>query len=326
MMTVNVFRSRLEDLMPAVELDFQPTPGFGPWAVLFSEKTRAFPAKANLHLLNFLITRYSEPGSIVVDPMAGTYSTCVMAALMGRVGVGVEIEEEYYRWGLETKERVERAGLLGERGEMVVMRGDARRLAELLRHIRGHVALVLFSPPYGDTDLSGGDPSRRLERLVAAGYDPRDYIHGRAANTVLRHYGMGRPSEGNIGRLPLGDPGLLESEAKSLQHLYRRLLGSRGRPTYLSEMLIVYHNCHQILRDGGRVAVIVKPYMKERRVVDIPHITRLLLERCGFALEAVYKLRLQGQSLWRHLHYRHEPSVPRILHEYVLVCRKPVSP
>jgi tRNA G10 N-methylase Trm11 len=321
-MTENLFRSKLEDLMPAEELDFPPTPGFGPWSVLFSEKAHAFPAKANLHLLNFLIKKYSEPGSVVVDPMAGTYSTCVMAALLGRVGIGVEIEEEYYRWGLETKERVEKAGLLGQKGEMVVMRGDARRLAEVLRHISGHVALVLFSPPYGDTDLSGGDPSKRLKRLMAAGYDPKDYIHGRAANTVLRHYGMDRPSEGNIGWLPLGDPILLESEAKSLQHLYRRLLCSRGRPTYLSEMLLVYHNCHQLLRDGGRLAVIVKPYLRERRVVDIPHITRLLLERCGFALEAVYKLRLQGQSLWRHLHYRHDPDLPRIMHEYVLVCRK----
>jgi tRNA G10 N-methylase Trm11 len=322
-MTENLFRSKLEDLMPAEELDFPPTPGFGPWSVLFSEKVRAFPAKANLHLLSFLIRKYSEPGSVVVDPMAGTYSTCVMAALLGRVGIGVEIEEEYYRWGLETKERVERAGSLGQRGEMVVMRGDARKLAEILKHVKGHVTLVLFSPPYGDTNLSGGDISKRLERLVTAGYDPKDYIHGEGSNAILRHYGMDRPSEGNIGWLPLGNPELLEPEAKSLQHLYRRLLGSRGRPTYLSEMLLVYHNCHQLLRDGGRLAVIVKPYLRERRVVDIPHITRLLLERCGFALEAVYKLRLQGQSLWRHLHYRHDPDLPRIMHEYVLVCRKP---
>jgi tRNA G10 N-methylase Trm11 len=293
--------------------------------VLFSEKARAFPAKANLHLLNFLIARYSEPGSIVVDPMAGTYSTCVMAALMGRVGVGVEIEEEYYRWGLETKERVERAGLLGGRGEMVVMRGDARRLAELLRHIRGQVALVLFSPPYGDTNLSGGDPSKRLERLVAAGYDPRDYIHGRAANTVLWHYGMDKPSEGNIGRLPLGDPELLESEAKSLQHLYRRLLGNRGRPTYLSEMLLVYHEMHKVLRPGGRAIVIVKPYTKERRVVDLPYYTYLLMAKVGFTLEALYKLRLEQQSFWKVLYHRKNPDVPRIMHEYVLVCRKPVG-
>jgi hypothetical protein len=29
MMTENMFRSRIEDLMPAVELDFPPTPAFG---------------------------------------------------------------------------------------------------------------------------------------------------------------------------------------------------------------------------------------------------------------------------------------------------------
>jgi len=47
------FRSKLEDLMPAEELIFEPTPGFGPYK-RFLEHAIAHPAKMNTKLLKFL--------------------------------------------------------------------------------------------------------------------------------------------------------------------------------------------------------------------------------------------------------------------------------
>jgi ubiquinone/menaquinone biosynthesis C-methylase UbiE len=83
---------------------------------------------------------------------------------------------------------------------------------------------------------------------------------------------------------------------------------------------------YRVLRPGGRAVVIVKPFSQERRVVDLPYYTYLLMAKVGFTLEALYKLRLEQQSFWKVLYYRKNSDVPRIMHEYVLVCRKPVSP
>jgi hypothetical protein len=61
-----VFVSKLEELMPADELVFPPTPGFGPWRRWFPEEAVSHPAKANMYLLKFLVENYTRPGGWVV--------------------------------------------------------------------------------------------------------------------------------------------------------------------------------------------------------------------------------------------------------------------
>ena len=375
---VNVFRSKLEDLMPAVELVFPPTPAFGDYRP-YLEHAISHPAKANVKLLEFLILKYTKEGDVILDPMSGTGSTGVVAALHGRNAILVEIEPRFYEFIVKAKEKVEKAETLGKKGWIVPILGDARKLTELCRGIAAADACIT-SPPYAETILSGGDPERRMERLVRAGYDPGDFLGGRARNAVLKHYdepsGEGHaPSgpSGNIGNLPLGpvdavitsppysegighDPGdnaskefawRLELQMRytrqmvsegniaklrlgsasglegdsDVKQLYRRLLSKNGQPTYLSEMLLVYNEMRKVLKPNGRAIVIVKPFIKNRQVIDLPHLTYLLMSRVGFSLEALYKLRLGSQSFWRILLYRKNPDLPRLMHEYVIVAK-----
>jgi predicted RNA methylase len=416
-----VFRSRLEDLMPAVELGFPPTPGFGDYRP-YLEHAVSHPAKANVRLLEFLILKYTNEGDVILDPMAGSGSTGVVAALHGRNAILVEIEPKFYEFIVRAKERVERAEILTKKGWIVPILGDARRLSGLLT---GIADICITSPPYAETALSGSDPERRAERLVRAGYDPRDFLGGRARNAVLKHYdeptveghGSSGPGE-NIGRLPLGpvdaivtsppyvqqhqggrdspefrhgcikeryqsedsighlplgpvdaiitsppysegighDPGdnasneyasRLELQKRYTRQmvsegniarlrlgnatdlagvgdfglLYRRLLTKKGKPTYLSEMLLVYSEMRKVLREGGRAIVIVKPFVKNRQVIDLPYLTYLLMSKVAFTLEALYKLRLETLSFWRILHFRKNPDIPRLEHEYVIVAK-----
>jgi len=424
-MSAYEFRSKLEDLMVAEELVFDPTPGFGRWRKFFPEDAVRHPAKANLNLIDFLIDKYTKEGDLILDPMSGTGSTCVLAALKGRDAICVDIEPLFFQWMEKAREIVEKTPMLGRKGRMINILGDARRLSDLLKQID----IIITSPPYGETYLGGGDPERRAERLIKAGYDPKAFLGGRARNAILKHYGetdviitsppyaetlsihsggmkglknAPKPSTvghdknpqlysdnpDNIGNLSLGDidviitsppyesalegtsrhtrggiasrdPALAQTgtystvlsvkqgvpvmyspnpdnignlknrdedyemleHEKRLETLYKRLLRD-GKPTYLSEMLKVYNEMYKVLKPNGYVIIIIKPFIRNKQIIDLPYYTWLMMERAGFKLEKIYKLRLETQSFWRILYYRKNPDVPRINHEYILVCRK----
>ena len=92
------WRSKLEDLMPAEELNFPPTPGFKPFHKLFHPDSIAHPAKANVLLLYYLIKKYTKEGDVVLDPLAGTSSTGIIASLLGRHAICVELEQKFCEW------------------------------------------------------------------------------------------------------------------------------------------------------------------------------------------------------------------------------------
>lgn len=101
-------------------------------------------------------------------------------------------------------------------------------------------------------------------------------------------------------------------------------IGNKSKETYLQAMIQVYAEMFKVLKSGGVAAVIVKPFIRNRQVVDLPFQTWLLMQKCGFELLKVYKQRLVQQSFWRVLYMQRNPEVPQIWHEWVLVCRKPL--
>jgi hypothetical protein len=65
-----------------------------------------------------------------------------------------------------------------------------------------------------------------------------------------------------------------------------------------------------------------RPFIRNKKIVDLPYHTWLLMEKVGFKLEKVYKLRLQTKSFWRILYEKRHPEVPKIRHEWIIVARK----
>jgi site-specific DNA-methyltransferase (adenine-specific) len=56
-----------------------------------------------------LIESLTRPGAIVLDPFAGSGSTCVAAAEASRRYIGIEMLEEYHAAGVRRLAQVERA-------------------------------------------------------------------------------------------------------------------------------------------------------------------------------------------------------------------------
>ena len=57
-------------------------------------------ADARLPASERLINRYSNPGDTVFDPFAGLFTVPKLAVDMGRRGVGVELNLDYFRDGV----------------------------------------------------------------------------------------------------------------------------------------------------------------------------------------------------------------------------------
>jgi tRNA G10 N-methylase Trm11 len=93
-----------------------------------------------------VISAYTRPADLVIDPMCGIGTTLVEAIHQGRDAVGVEYEPDFARL---SGANIAHARAQGATGRAEVLCHDARYIDTLLPDRCGQAALVLTSPPYG---------------------------------------------------------------------------------------------------------------------------------------------------------------------------------
>lgn len=55
------------------------------------------PTQKSIHLLKTLIEIFTDPGDVVIDPVAGSGTTLIAAEMLGRKSYGFEIKKEYIK-------------------------------------------------------------------------------------------------------------------------------------------------------------------------------------------------------------------------------------
>ncbi|MRE16345.1 DNA methylase, partial [Escherichia coli] len=70
---------------------------------------RHHPTEKPVTSLQPLIESFTHPNAIVLDPFAGSGSTCVAALQYGRRYIGIELLEQYHRAGQQRLAAVQRA-------------------------------------------------------------------------------------------------------------------------------------------------------------------------------------------------------------------------
>ena len=154
----------------------------------------------------------------------------------------------------------------------------------------GSISTILTSPPYSGILTVGGDwvDRKKLKETLLTG-KKQDI----GTKTNIR-YNMNNPS--NIGNLKSSN--------------------------YLAEMLKIYQQCHKVLRDGGLLILVVKSFIRNKKIVDLAADTIKLCEQCGFVLKERLARKLTQKSFWRILYERKYPTVARIDSEDILIFTK----
>ena len=144
----------------------------------YVEVSGTHPARMLPAIARRAIATYSEPGDLVLDPLCGIGTTLVEAVHLGRDAIGIEYEQP---WADVASGNVAHARAEGATGEGEVICGDGRHVAGLVDPaVRGLVALVLTSPPYGPSlhgqvrAVPGGGVHKSHDRYST---DPANLAH-----------------------------------------------------------------------------------------------------------------------------------------------------
>lgn len=96
-------------------------------------------------------------------------------------------------------------------------------------------------------------------------------------------------------------------------------IGNLKRQSYLEAMLQVYQQCFSVLKKGGLMILVVKPFIRDQKLVPLQEDTKQLCQQAGFSFVEEHHRFLPSQSFWRVIYAQRFPNAPKIDKEYVLV-------
>ena len=321
----------------------------------FTAKHFAHPAKMSLPLQVWLIEHYSKPGDVILDPMCGS-GTILVACSLSRNVIVVELEKKFVEMTEENWKRVQEVGpeLGHTMGWAIIKQGDARNLEGVLadciitsppfsRQMQdtewmrknsprkhrgsregdyrdaigdlpyGSVDAVITSPPYeGSLEATarhtkGGIPSR--DRKLAQTGSYADFNEAE----VMAKSSSGFQSEKALATIRRSARGYSASEDN---------IGNLRSDTYLSAMRQVYSQCFKVLKPDGLLVLVVKPFIRDRKIVHLEEDTKKLCQAVGFTFVEEHYRRLLSMSFWRIIYYAKNPEVEKVDKEYILVFKK----
>lgn len=82
-------------------------------------------------LLERIVKASSNPGDVILDPFSGSFTTSAVAVRLGRIGIGIDMNEEYYEMGLR------RTGIAFERNGKNLEKVKARKTNAKSKYVRG---------------------------------------------------------------------------------------------------------------------------------------------------------------------------------------------
>ena len=85
------------------------------------EEYENHPTQKPEALLERIIKASSNVGDVVLDPFAGSFTTSAVAVKLGRIGIGIDMNDEYYKIGIR------RTGIATEYNGQLLIKEKARK-------------------------------------------------------------------------------------------------------------------------------------------------------------------------------------------------------
>ncbi len=230
-----------------------PNDKFDKWRQsLFPPKTMKHYAKMQMHVEWELIKYVSKVGDTILDPMSGT-GTVMLAAIMERNVICIEIEEPYHKLQQEVLEHLKKDN---EMSNVTLIHGNCKLVMPLpCDHI-------IFSPPYAQALK----PSKNVSGFVKDKYQiDEDEYHAYAqtignvglVNTFLYHQDMEMVYKLCYQSLPVG--GTLSVVTKDITEKGKRVLLTKRIEKVCTAAGFTLDSWHKHAVLGG-------PYQDMRRV------------------------------------------------------------
>ena len=91
-------------------------PGYAPKVQPGGRAANGHPCSRSVEHFRWLVGWWSDPGETVLDPFAGSGTTCVAAVAQGRRTIGIEIDPEYFEIACERVEDAQRQSIMALTG------------------------------------------------------------------------------------------------------------------------------------------------------------------------------------------------------------------
>ncbi len=225
----------------------------------------AHPAKMILPLQRWLVERYTQPGDVILDPMAGS-GTILIACTMGRNVVAVELEDKFIKMQRDNWAKIQTIGpeMGSTMGTATIHQGDARALEGLLADT------IITSPPYADRGQGQGKeyhPERMVgtETGLGRGYSDNPSNIGNLPYGNVDSIITSPPYEGQIhpthetteNVIATNDPAHLGPNSQAMlidgYGSHQSNIGNLKNSNYLEAMLAVYRQCYAVLKSTRQI-------------------------------------------------------------------------
>lgn len=289
------------------------------WQGVITPASMAHPAKFSRDLIERIYDHclqqgWLRKGDLVGDPFGGVGTGGITAAYRGLHWHGVELEPRFVAMAGENfDQHIDRWSQLGSPIPRIIQ-GDSRRFHELVCN----ASAVVASPPYSDIAAGQGGlntkpakhPGQQSGRTQTLASQNTNQKYGHSEGQISRLKGgsvdgvITSPpwEDGQEGGCPAhklkrpptsgkGHSATQEARQRQAQRDQQRVygttagqIGQDSGETYWQAVAQVYRSCYLALRPGGIIALVVKDYVKNRKVVPLCDDTARLLQHVGFTV------------------------------------------
>lgn len=225
----------------------------------YTKYSRKHPAKMYVPIAQWCIEKYTKPGDWVIDPMAGIGTVPVEAAWMGRMGIGMEYEREWYDEMVKNLAKCDDLPL--------AYIGDARYLSVIIDG--PPFQMVMFSPPYGPLLSS----KRKHEG-----------VHATALLQKIREEEGEWPVSKETLRKHAAEWRKEQPEGKYSQDPDN--VGNMDMADYEAAMIEIYKECGKVTEDDGVMVLVTRNPCKNWAQVPLDMMTIAMAQEAGLTIYA----------------------------------------